>query len=167
MINFIYSSLIKFQRTNKINGVPIPKNLINNLKCIINNKAYIHHSQINGEITKINKIYDFQDTIILCQIFEQRSEQLQRLFRYSPRKCNSASSFSGCVQRDQSKCLIAHPNEVEHVRVFEKTLIGGFNSVNIRLAFDTQVLLNDKETGKAVFDLQINGKKHVKRISLY
>ena len=167
MINFIHCSLIKFERTNKINRVPISKNLINNLKGIINNKAYIHHSQINGEISKINKIYDFQDTIILCQIFEQRSEQLQRLFRYSPRKCNSASSFSGCAQRDQSKCLIAHPNEAEHVRVFEKTLIGGFNCVNTSLAFDTEVLLNDKKTEKAVFDLQIDGKKHVKRISLY
>ena len=37
------------------------------------------------------------------------------------------------------------PTDAEHVRVLEKTLIGGFNCVNTRLWFDTQILLNDKE----------------------
>ena len=101
---------------------------------------------------ELNKIYNFQDAIILCEIFEQRSEQLQKLFKFNPRKCNSASSFSGCAHRDQSKCLIALPTNVEHVRVFEKTLIGGFSYVNTRLAFDMQILLNDKENEKVVFD---------------
>ena len=36
----------------------------------------------------------------------------------------------------------------EHVKVFEKTLVGGFSCVNTRLAFDTQVLLTDKENEK-------------------
>ena len=55
---------------------------------------------------ELNKIYNFQDTIILCKIFEQCSDKLQKLFKYTPRKCNYASSFSGCSQRDQSKCFI-------------------------------------------------------------
>ena len=33
----------------------------------------------------------------------------------------SASSFSGCVQRFKSKCCIALPTDAEIVRVFEKT----------------------------------------------
>ena len=43
-----------------------------------------------------------KDTIILCEIFEQRS-RLQEIFKFNPRKCNSASSFSSCVHRDKSK----------------------------------------------------------------
>ena len=62
------------------------------------------------DLGEINKIYNFQDTIILCKIFEQRSEQLN-LFKYNPIKCNSASSFSGCAHRHQSKCLIAPPTD--------------------------------------------------------
>lgn len=93
---------------------------------------------------KLNKIYNFQDTIILCEIFEQRSSHLQKLFKFNPREWNSTSSFSGCVHRDKSKCLIALPTDAEQVRVFEKTLIGGFSCVNTRLAFDTQILLPDK-----------------------
>ena len=92
---------------------------------------------------ELNKIYNFQDTIILCEIFEQRSEHLQKLFKYNPRKCNTASSFSGCVHRDKSKCLIAPPTDAGHVRVFERTLIGGFSCANTRLAFDTQILLTE------------------------
>ena len=40
----------------------------------------------------LGKLHNFQDTIILFKIFEQRSDQLQKLFRYNPRKCNLASS---------------------------------------------------------------------------
>ena len=35
---------------------------------------------------KLNKIYNFQDTIILCEIFEQRSSHLQKLFKFNPRE---------------------------------------------------------------------------------
>ena len=72
---------------------------------------------------KLNKLYNFQDTIILCKIFEQRSHHL-----------------SGCVHRNKTKCLIALHTDAEQVKIFERTLIGGFSCVNIRLAFDSQIL---------------------------
>ena len=118
-----------------------------------------------NNLDELSKIYTFQDTIILCEIFERRSEHLQKLFNYNPRKCNSVSAFSGCAQRDQSKCLIALPTDAEHVSVFEKTLIGGFSYVNTRLAFDTQILLSDNKNEKVLFDLDIDGEKQTKRIS--
>ena len=108
-------------------------------------------------LVEFNKIYNFQDAIILCEIFEQRSNRLRKMFIYNLRKCNSISSFSGCAQRDQSKCSIALPTDAEHVIVFEKTLIGGFSCVNTRLAFDTQILISDKKIEKVLFDLNING----------
>ena len=98
-------------------------------------------------------------------MFEHRSEHFQKLFKFNPRIFNSASSFRGYVHRDKSKCLIALPTDAEHVRVFEKTLIGGFSCVNTRVAFDTQILLSNKENEKAIFDLEINGKKQIKRVS--
>ena len=111
---------------------------------------------------ELNKTSNFQDTIILCEIFEQRSGQLQKRFKYNPCNWNSTSSFSGCAHRDQSKCLIALPTDAEHVRVFEKRLIGGFSCVSTRLAFDAQILLNDKENEKVLFDLTTDGKKQSK-----
>ena len=58
---------------------------------------------------ELNKIYHFQDTIIL-----------QNLFKFIPRNCNSASSFSGFVHRDKIKCCIALPTAPEQVRVLKR-----------------------------------------------
>ena len=110
---------------------------------------------------ELNKIYNFQDNIILCKI----SFYLQEICEFNPRQCNSSSSFSGCVHRDESKCCIALQIIAEHVRVFEKTLIGEFSCVNTRLAFDTEILLDGNEKEKVIFDLHIDGKKQTKRIS--
>ena len=60
---------------------------------------------------------------ILCEIFEQRSLLLQKLIKYNAKKCNSASSFSGCVQRLKSKCCIELPTDAEIVRIFEKKTV--------------------------------------------
>ena len=45
----------------------------------------------------LNRIHNFQDTAILWEIFESRSALIQKLFKYNAKKCNSASSFLGCV----------------------------------------------------------------------
>ena len=91
-------------------------------------------------------------------MFEQRSQIFQKMFKFNPRKCSSASSFSGCVHRDKSKCCIALPTDAEHVRAFEKTLIEGFSCVNTRFAFDTEILMNDYNTENVLFDFGINQK---------
>ena len=61
---------------------------------------------------EMNELYNFQDTIDLCKIFKSRTTYLQKMIKFNSRKSNSATSFSGCVHRDKSKCLI----------VFELTL---------------------------------------------
>ena len=66
---------------------------------------------------------------------------MQDEYGYNPRKCNSASTLSGCIEREMSKVIIALPTSNEFVNTFEETLTGGFSSVNTRLAFDTQILL--------------------------
>ena len=48
---------------------------------------------------ELNKYYNIQDTLFLCEIFEQWSDILQHLFKFNPRKRNSASAFSGYVHR--------------------------------------------------------------------
>ena len=99
----------------------------------------------------LNRICNFQDTAILCEIFEQRCLLLQKLFKFNPRKCNSASSFSGFAQRFKSKCCIALPTDSEIIRVFEKTLIGGYSCVNTRMVFDTDLFLKDTKKEKVLF----------------
>ena len=99
----------------------------------------------------LNKLYNIQDTLITCEIFEQRSQLLQELFKSNPRKCNSASAFSGYVHRNKSKCNIVLLLDTKIVRIFEKTLIGGYSCVNTRLSFDTEIFLKDAENEKVLF----------------
>ena len=66
-------------------------------------------------------------------------------YGFNPRKCNSASSLSGCIETEMSRIILASPTKLEHVEIFEKTVTGGFSSVNTRLAFDTQILLPNLE----------------------
>ena len=49
---------------------------------------------------------------------------MQEKFGFNPRKCNSASGLSGCVQRNKSKAIIALPTCNNHVEIFEKSLAG-------------------------------------------
>lgn len=59
----------------------------------------------------------------------------------NPRCYNSASTLSGCIKRSKSKVILALPTWLNIIQFFEKTLIVGFSSVNMRAAFETEILL--------------------------
>ena len=85
----------------------------------------------------MNDLYNVQDVILLCEIIENRFQLMYEKFGHNPRKCNSASTLSGRIQRELSKVIITLPTNFEHAEVFEKTLTGGYSCVNNRLGFDT------------------------------
>ena len=89
----------------------------------------------------LNDLYNTQDVILLCEIIESRFQAMQNTYGFNPRKCNSASTMSGCIEREMSKVIITLPTKIEHVEIFEQTVTGRFSCVNNRLAFDTQILL--------------------------
>ena len=50
MLAFLYLSMVRFVLTDKIKGIPVSKNFIDNLRGIMSNKTHIHHSHIADEI---------------------------------------------------------------------------------------------------------------------
>ena len=74
-------------------------------------------------------------------IIENRFQEMQNEASCNPRKINSASKLSSCIQREQSKCILSLPTNNCYVEIFEKTLSGGFSCVNTRLLFDTEFLM--------------------------
>lgn len=42
--------MIKFTPTDKVNGIPMSKNVQANIKGIMNNTMHIHHSHVSGDI---------------------------------------------------------------------------------------------------------------------
>ena len=70
----------------------------------------------------MNDLYNAQDVILLCEIIENRFQLMHDKYGFNSRKCNSASSLSGSIERDLSKVIIALPTTKEIVDVFEQTL---------------------------------------------
>ena len=126
----------------------------------------------------LNYLYNTQDVILLTEIIESRFQVMQNTYGFNPRKCNSASSMSGCMEREMSKIILASPTKYNHVEFFEETVIGGFICVNTRLAFDSQILLpnlghkidlenntmNKNFNYKVVYNLKMNNEKTKKRV---
>ena len=89
----------------------------------------------------LNDLYNTQDVILLCELIESRFQAMQNTYGFNPRKCNSASTMSDCIEREMSKVIITLPTKIENVEIFEQTVTDRFSCVNNRLAFDTQILL--------------------------
>ena len=50
----------------------------------------------------MNDLYNAQDVLLLCGIIEHRFELMLDKYGFNPRKCNSASTFSGSLERERS-----------------------------------------------------------------
>ena len=62
-------------------------------------------------------------------------------YGFNPRKCNSASTLNGCIEREMSRVIIALPTSNEVLDIFEQTITGGFSCMNNPLAFDSKTFL--------------------------
>ena len=93
------------------------------------------------DLSDLNDLYNAQDIILLLEIIGNRSQAMYDKTMYNPRKCNSASKLSGCIQREQSNVILALPTNNSITEIFEKILTGGFSYINTRLSFDTELLL--------------------------
>ena len=141
------------------------------------NSKYLYHTLKMRNLGGMSDLYNAQDVILLCEIIESRFQMMNDKYGFNPRKCNSASSMSGCIEREMSRVILVFPTKLEHVEIFEQTVTGGFSSVNTRLAFDTQILLpnlddkTDLENNplnkdfnyKVVYNLKLDGKKVEKK----
>ena len=43
---------------------------------------------------------------------------MKNTYGFNPRKCNSASLMSSCIEREMSKLILALPTKYEHVEIF-------------------------------------------------
>ena len=137
------------------------------------NSKYLYETLKMRNLCDLNDLYNTEDVILLTEIIESRFQAMHDAYGFNPRKCNSASSMSGCIEREMSKIILALLTKYEHVEIFEETVIGGYSCVNTRLAFDSQILLpnlpdkNDLENNpmnkdfnyKVVYNLKIDKKK--------
>ena len=113
-------------------------------------------------LSDLKDLYNAQDVISLLEIIENRFQEIQNECGYNPRKANSASKLSGCIQRKQSKIVLALPTDNKQMETFEKRLSGSFSCVNTRLSFDSEILmpnLTEKDFQKMNIDQSFKAYK--------
>ena len=93
------------------------------------------------DLSDLNNLYRAQDVIFFCEIKENRLQAMHDKAMYIPRKCNSASKCSNCIQHEQSKIILALPTNNLVREIFEKTLTEGLSCVNTWLSFNTELLM--------------------------
>ena len=55
-------------------------------------------------------LYNAQDVILLCKIAENRFQFMHDQYGFNPRKCNSASTLSSCIEREMLRVIIEISN---------------------------------------------------------
>ena len=95
---------------------------------------YLYRTLKMRNLGDMNDLYNAQEVIMLCEIGKNRFQFMHDGYGFNPRKCKSASTLSGCIEREMSLVIIALPTSVEVIYIFEQTITGGFSSVNTRLA---------------------------------
>ena len=95
---------------------------------------YIWNTLKMKHLSDMSDLYNSIFIILLCEIIENRFQMMQNKYGFNPRKCNSASTLSGSIEKYLSKTIISLPTNNGHVELFEKTLTGGFNCVNTHLS---------------------------------
>ena len=83
------------------------------------NSKYLYLNLKMRNLGDLNDLYNTQDVILLCEIIESRFQTMQNTYGFNPRKCNSASTMSGCIEREMSKVIITLPTKIENVEIFE------------------------------------------------
>ena len=91
------------------------------------------------DLSDLNDLYNAQDVILLCEIMENRFQAMYDKTMCNPRKCNSGSKLSSCIQHEQSRISSALPTDNSVMEIFEETLTRGFSCVNTQLSFDTEL----------------------------
>ena len=122
------------------------------------NSMYLYKTLKMRNLGGMNDLYNTQDVILLFEIIENRFQLMHDRYGFNTRKCNSASSLSGSIERDLPKVIIALPTANEIVNIFEQTLTSGFSCSNTCLAFDTEILLPNAPAKAYVLSKDLNYK---------
>ena len=75
------------------------------------NSKYLYQTLTMRNLGDLHDLYNTQDVILLTEIIESRFEATKNTCGFNPRKCNSASLTSSCIEREMSKIILALPTK--------------------------------------------------------
>ena len=60
---------------------------------------YLYKTLKKRALGDMNDLYNAQDVVLLCEIRENSFQFMHDQYGFNQRKCNSASTLSGCIER--------------------------------------------------------------------
>ena len=78
------------------------------------NSKYLYKTLKRRNLGDLNDHYNAQDVILLTEFIESRFQAMQDAYCFNPRKRNSASSMSGCIEKEMHKIILTLPTKYEH-----------------------------------------------------
>ena len=86
------------------------------------NSKYLYQTLKTRNLGDLNVLYKAQDVILLCEIIENRFQAMKDTYGFNPRRCNSASSMSGCIEREMSKLYLPYQQNTIMLKFLNKRL---------------------------------------------
>ena len=81
---------------------------------------YLYQTLKMRNLGDLNDLYNTQDVILLTEIIESRFQAMQNTYGFNPKKCNSASSMSGCIEREISKLFLPYQQNTIMLKFLKK-----------------------------------------------
>lgn len=79
------------------------------------NSFYPHRTLKMRNLGDMNDLYNAQDVILLTEIIENRFQKMYELYSFNRRRCNAASTLSGCIEREMSRKILALPTKLDYI----------------------------------------------------
>ena len=86
------------------------------------NSKYLYQTLKMRNLGELDNLYNAQDVILLCEIIENRFQTMQDTYGFNPRRCNSASSMSGFIEREMSKLYLLYEQNTIMLKFLNKRL---------------------------------------------
>ena len=82
------------------------------------NSKYLYQTVKTRNLGDMSNLYNAHYVILLSEIIESSFQVMKNTYEFNPRKCNSASSMSGYIERKMSRIILTFPAKLEHVEIF-------------------------------------------------
>ena len=82
------------------------------------NYFYLYKTLKMKSLGDMNDLYNAQDIVLLAEIIENRFQFIHERYGFNPRRCNSASTLSSCIEHEMDRVILALPTKLEHVEIF-------------------------------------------------
>ena len=83
------------------------------------NYFYLYKNLKMQNLGDMNDLYNAQNVILLAEIIESRFQLMHERYGFNPRRYDSASTLSCCIECEMNRVILALSTKLEHVAMLK------------------------------------------------